>query len=59
MVTVFEADKCVCIWGDAAYADPTMVSSYKARGYTIVRLANGTGNVRECFKEIVRSNSTP
>lgn len=56
VVTVSDTDKCVCIWGKPAYVDPNMISEYKARGYTIVRLSNGTGNIRECIKTVATSS---
>ncbi len=56
MITVFDQDKCVCIWGDSAHVDLNVISAYKARGYTIVKLNNGTGNIRECFKAVAKSS---
>lgn len=56
VITVSDQDKCVCIWGNPAYVDLNMISEYKARGYTIVRLSNGTGNIRECIKTVATSS---
>lgn len=57
MITISDQEKCVCIWGNCAYIDPNLLSEYKARGYAIVRLNNGSGNIRECLKAVVASAS--
>lgn len=55
MITVSDQEKCVCIWGLNAHVDLDIISDYKARGYAIVRLSNGTGNIRECLRTVATS----
>lgn len=56
MITVSNHDKCVCVWGNPIHADLNTISNYKAQGYTIVRLSNGTGSIKECIKVVAKSS---
>lgn len=56
MITVSEQEKCVCIWGNPAYLNVEMLQAYKAKGYTIVRLNNGAGNIRDCIRIVAKTS---
>lgn len=57
LVTVSDKNKYVCVWGNPEYLDTEIISDYKNRGYAIVKLNNGTGNIRDCFSTIAKSIS--
>lgn len=57
MITVSEKEKYVCIWGNPAYVDTNMIQTYKAQGYTIVKLSNGAGNIRDCIRTVAKTSN--
>lgn len=57
MITVSDKDKCVCVWGNPEHSNLGLISEYQSRGYIIVRLSNGTSNIRDCIKEVAKSDA--
>lgn len=56
MITISDKDRCIYIWGDGIKPDPEVILKYKSKGYTIVKLSNGAGNIRECVKSVAKSS---
>lgn len=60
-VTVSDEDKYICIWGNPEHPDTNlnieMITNYRNQGYAIVRLNNGTGHIKDCFRTIAKSIS--
>ena len=56
MITVSDREKYVCVWGNPEHVDMDMIEKYKAKGYTIVRVSNGTGNIRDCLGKVIKSS---
>lgn len=55
MITISKNSKCLYVWGVPGYGDTELVESYKSRGYMIVYLGNGTENIGECLRTVVRA----
>lgn len=56
MMTVSDKEKYVCIWGTPSHHDCDMIDRYRSSGYTIVRMNNGTGNIKECIQSVLKSS---
>lgn len=55
MISVREDLKYVCVWGASDYTDVNTINEYVERGYRIITFNNGSGNIMDCMKAIIRS----
>lgn len=55
MISVHEDLKYVCVWGASDCADANTINEYVEQGYKIIRFNNGSGNIMDCMKAIIRS----
>lgn len=56
-VTVSDENRYICVWENSENLDAETIANYRSQGYTIIRLNNGTGNIRDCFRSIAKSSS--
>ena len=54
VITVSEQDKCVFVWGGSPCFGDGTVTSYRSKGYSIIRMNNGTGSINECIRAVTR-----
>lgn len=55
MISVHEDLKYVCVWGASDCADNNMINEYVERGYRIITFNNGSENIMNCMKAIIKS----
>lgn len=56
MITVSDKEKYVYLWFEAQGEERDRLSKYIEDGYKVIRISNGSGNIRSCMKTIVQSS---
>lgn len=55
MISVHKDSKYVYIWGASECADVNTINEYLEHGYKIIRFSNGSENIADCMKTIIKS----
>lgn len=55
MISICNDVKYIYVWGSLECADRDAINEYVKNGYRIVSFSNGTGNIEDCMKEIIKS----
>lgn len=56
MLTVFDKEKYVCIWGVLQSNAKDDLTQYIAAGYKIITVNNGSNNIRDCIKTVMQAS---
>lgn len=55
MLTVFDKEKYVCVWGILQDNTKDDLARYIAAGYKIITVSNGSTRIQDCIKTVVQT----